>query len=310
MKKKKLLILVIVLIFLFVIVGGIILFLNREYPDDENTLYAVKFGNTKLRFERYDYSLGQNQIVGVEKSTNKGKTYEKLTDEPIVVSMEPKFVFINKKLGFVISKPNLTKSNNYIGVKVTQDGGKSFVDGKINYNNPNIEIITVEDVPYLESNLLKLPCSIYQVKANQSGYEDVKLFFISSDNGLTWNLENETDNVSLSVKTDTLTSKGATFVMKNNTDKEYDYGADWYIEYKENSNWKELETITGEPLVWNAIGYVIEPNEEKELNIDWSYGYGELKKGTYRLIKKVSKSEDRPIDDSKILKIYAEFEIQ
>ena len=159
--KKKIIIIVSILIILLLITGGIFLFLNREYPDDENTLYTIKFGNTKLRFERYDYSLGQNQIVGVEKTTNKGKTYEKLTDEPIIVSMEPKFIFINEKLGFAISKPNLTKSNNYIGVKVTQDGGKTFTDGKINYNNPNIDILTIEDVPYVEKDLLKLPCSIY-----------------------------------------------------------------------------------------------------------------------------------------------------
>ena len=133
--KKKIIISILILVVLLVVAGGIFLFLNREYPDDENTLYTIKFGNTKLRFERYDYSLGQNQIVGVEKTTNKGRTYEKLTGEPIIVSMEPKFIFINEKLGFAISKPNLTKSNKYMGVKVTQDGGKTFIDGEINYNN-------------------------------------------------------------------------------------------------------------------------------------------------------------------------------
>ena len=169
--KKKIIIAVSIFVVLVLIVGGVFLFLNKEYPDDENTLYTIKFGNTKLRFERYDYSLGQNQIVGVEKTTNKGKTYEKITDEPIIVSMEPKFIFINEKLGFAISKPNLTKSNNYMGVKVTQDGGKTFTDGEINYNNPNIDILTVEDVPYKENDLLKLPCSIYQVQSQ-------KLFFV------------------------------------------------------------------------------------------------------------------------------------
>lgn len=186
--KKKVIISIIVLVILLVC-GGILSFINKEYPDDENTLYTIKFGNTKLRFERYDYSLGQNQIVGVEKSTNKGKNYEKLTIEPIIVSMEPKFMFLNEKLGFAIIKPNLTKNSNYIGIKVTQDGGKTFIDGIINYNNPNIEILTIEDVPYIENDLLKLPCSIYQVKEDKSGYENIKITFISVDNGLTWNLE-------------------------------------------------------------------------------------------------------------------------
>lgn len=308
MKKGYIILLVLVIVLL--IIGGTYLFLTREYADDENTLYSVKFGKTKLRFERYDYSLGQNQIVGVEKSTNRGKTYEKLTSEPIIVSMEPKFIFLSEKLGFAIAKENLTKNNGYMGLKVTQNGGKTFVDAKINYDNPNIEILTIDDVPYVENELLKLPCSIYQVKEDLTGYEDVKLIFVSDDNGLTWNLENETRGISLQIKTNTITSKGATFVIKNNTDKEYNYGADWYIEYNENGNWKELETITGEPLVWNAIAYVIKPDEENELNIDWSYGYGELKKGLYRLVKYAFKEEDRPIDETKKVYLHVEFEIK
>lgn len=187
MKKK---IIPIILIILALIIG-VVLFFNREkeYLDDENTLYSVKFGNTKLRFERYDYALGQNQIIGVEKSIDKGKTYEKLTQTPIIVSMEPMFIFLNEKLGFAISKPNLSKHNNYMGVQVTNDGGKTFVNGKINYDNPKIEILTVEEVPYYDNNILKLHCSIYQIKEDDSGYEDVDLIFVSFDDGLTWNLE-------------------------------------------------------------------------------------------------------------------------
>ena len=99
------------------------------------------------------------------------------------------FTFISKKLGFAVSKPNLQKYNKYMGVHVTYDGGKTFTNAVINYNNPNIEILTVEEVPYLENNKLILHCSIYQVKDDLSGYEDVDLYFISKDNGLTWNLE-------------------------------------------------------------------------------------------------------------------------
>ena len=190
--KKKYILLIMLLIFLIILTIFFVLYLNgqeEDYPDDENTLYSIKFDNVKLRFERYEYSLGQNQIVGVEKSIDNGKTYEILTMEPILVSMEPKFVFLNKKLGFAISKPNITKSNNYNGVKVTQDGGKTFTDGVINYENPNIEIITVEDVPYYDEGSLKLHCSIYQIKSDNSGYEDIDLIFVSTDNGLTWNLE-------------------------------------------------------------------------------------------------------------------------
>lgn len=189
MKQKVIMLVITAILIIGVVIS--ILIVGKKYPfEDENTLYYIEFENEILRYERYDYSLGQNQVVGVQRSTNKGKTFENITDEPIIVSMEPKFIFLDKKLGFAISKSNLTKNNNYNGVKVTQDGGKSFVDGKIKYDNPNIEIITIENVPYYENGNLKLKCSIYQVKEDQTGYEDIELIFISNDNGLTWNLFN------------------------------------------------------------------------------------------------------------------------
>lgn len=179
-------IIIIAVIFIMLIISLLLIFKNKEY-NDENVLYTVKFSNTSLRIVRYDYSLGNNQIIGVEKYN--GKTYKKITKDIITVSMEPKFIFLNKQLGFIISKSNLTKSNNYLGLKVTNDGGINFIDSKIIYDNINIDILTIEDVPYIENKLLKLPCSIYQINEDKSGYEDKKLIFISYDNGLTWYLE-------------------------------------------------------------------------------------------------------------------------
>ena len=189
MKKRNIIGIIIILV--VIIVGIVILITNNKTNiEDENTLYSIKFDNTILRFERYDYVLGQNQLVGVQKSTNNGKDFEDVSKEGITVSMEPKFIFLNEKLGFAVKKPNNTKDNNkYFGMYVTKDGGKTFILSEINYDNPNIEILTIEDVPYYEDNDLKLHCSIYQVKQDNSGYEDIDLYFISKDDGVTWNLE-------------------------------------------------------------------------------------------------------------------------
>ena len=226
--KKKFIILICALLFLI----GALAFIQIEnkYPyEGEDTLYFTAFDNEILRFERYDYALGQNQVVGVQKSVNKGKTFEKITEENIVVSMEAKFVFLNNKLGFAISKPNLTKNNDYMGVKVTQDGGKTFIDGKINYDNPNIEILTIQDVPYYDNKELKLKCSIYQLKEDLTGYEDVELIFVSADDGLTWNLSDK-DKISMNIKENTLTDSGMTLILQNNTKQVYHYGLEYSLE--------------------------------------------------------------------------------
>lgn len=277
MKKKNVILISVVIIILIVVIGLIIWFINREYPDNENTLYSIKFEDSKLRFQRYDYALGQNQLVAVEKSTNKGKTYERITEELITVSMEPKFVFLNEKLGFAISKPNLTKNNNYMGFKVTNDGGKTFVDAIINYNNSNIEILTLNDVPYYENDVLHIKGSIYQLKENGMGYEDVELIFISLDKGVTWNLEdNYYDNMPFIERLDNMKDILKDKLIQNDyineeqlesfkitkmyidgyyiDDKEKVYAQIEYI-YKENDNIKEsvIWVLTDEKKVYDIM---------------------------------------------------------
>ena len=172
MKNKKI---IIVSTIVILVIGCVFAFLilNKKYLyEDENTLYFKAFKNEILRFERVDYSLGQNQLVIVQKSTNKGKSFEDITKEPVIVSMEPKMTFIDEKLGFALSKSNLTKNNDYLGLYVTKDGGKTFENCEIKYDNPDIEILTIESAPYYDNKILKLEASIYLVKDDQSGYEE------------------------------------------------------------------------------------------------------------------------------------------
>ncbi len=189
MEKKKIIIVIGIIILTILGILSFIL-LNRKYPyEDENTLYFKEFNNTILRLERVDYSLGQNQVVIVQKSTNRGKSFEDITKEPIILSMEPKITFLNEKLGFVLAKSNLTKNNNYLGLYIPKDGGKTFENCKINYNNSNVEMLTIVSTPFYDNDILKMEASIYIVREDQSGYENKKLIFISDDKGLSWKIE-------------------------------------------------------------------------------------------------------------------------
>lgn len=122
------------------------------------------------------------------------------------------------------------------------------------------------------------------------------------------NVQKNTDSVVLEVKEDTRTSKGATFIIKNNADEEYSYGDVYAIEKFENGSWEELDTLTGTPLSWNAIVYTLKSNDEREISINWSLGYGKLTSGTYRLVKNdIRKSNS---SESRTYTVYAEFDIK
>lgn len=159
-------------------------------PENEEVLYERKFNKTILRFGKVDNSLGQNMLVHVLRSKDNGKNFYVVSDDVIQVSNEAKFVFLNENLGFAISTGKIYLDNSKVGLYTTNDSGKTFISAKFNYTNNNVEYISIENVPYYDNNILKIKCSVYQVNSNKDGYENKELVFISNDNGLNWNLEN------------------------------------------------------------------------------------------------------------------------
>lgn len=159
-------------------------------PENEEVLYERKFNKTILRFGKVDNSLGQNMLVHVLRSKDNGKNFYVVSDDVIQVSNEAKFVFLNENLGFAISTGKIYLDNSKVGLYTTNDSGKTFISAKFNYTNNNVEYISIEKVPYYDNNILKIKCSVYQVNSNKDGYGDKELVFISNDNGLNWNLEN------------------------------------------------------------------------------------------------------------------------
>lgn len=114
-------------------------------------------------------------------------------------------------------------------------------------------------------------------------------------------------DISLYLQVDTLTPKGATFIIKNNSKETYIYGDEYKIETKIDGQWQAIELEN--PLAWNDLAYTLTGMGQREINIDFTYGYGELEKGEYRLVKKVFKENDVPIDETKYQYVYVEFEI-
>lgn len=166
---------------------------NENYilPEDGEVLYEKKFDQTILRFSKIDNVSGQNMLVHVIKSKDDGESFYVVSEDPIQVSNEAKFVFLSKTLGFAISTGNIDLNNNNQGLMVTNDGGKTFTSANVEYENPDVDYITIEKIPYYEKDSLKMKCSVYQLNSNRDGYDDKEITFISNDNGLHWQLEDE-----------------------------------------------------------------------------------------------------------------------
>ena len=163
---------------------------NYLLPENEEVLYEKKFNKTILRFGKVDNALGQNMLVHVLRSKDNGKNFYVVSDDVIQVSNEAKFVFLNENLGFAINTGEIYLDNRKTGLYITNDSGKTFTSSNFKYTNENVDYISIESMPYYENNVLKIKCSVYQVNPNKGGYENKDLIFISDDNGLNWNLEN------------------------------------------------------------------------------------------------------------------------
>ena len=106
------------------------------------------------------------------------------------------------------------------------------------------------------------------------------------------------DDITMTIKEGTLTSTGATIIIKDTSGDENTFG-DWYrIDKKENNIWIEQPPVI-ENYVFNLMGYLVDENNEVVLNTDWEWLYGRLPTGEYRIVKTMTDGSE----------IYAEFTI-
>lgn len=98
-------------------------------------------------------------------------------------------------------------------------------------------------------------------------------------------------NVTMNIKENTLTKSGATIIITDNNKVKYTYLKYYKLEKRIDHIWYELKP-SGDVL-FDEMGYLVDDNNELEMNIDWSKTYGNLTSGKYRIIKRIYDGEYR-----------------
>lgn len=101
----------------------------------------------------------------------------------------------------------------------------------------------------------------------------------------------ELEGVSMVIKEGTLTRRGATIIITDNSGKDYTYGDEYRIDKYDDGKWEELEVIVEGNYAWNSIGYYVDKNNKLELDVKWEWLYGRLDDGYYRIVKRVKEKE-------------------
>ena len=105
---------------------------------------------------------------------------------------------------------------------------------------------------------------------------------------------NNVEKVKMSIKEGTLTQSSASIIILDNNDTPYAYDEWFRIDRKVNNKWEEVNRINNNYIV-RDIAYDIRKNKKLETTVKWGDLYGELKKGEYRLVKKVYDNDGNDI---------------
>lgn len=111
------------------------------------------------------------------------------------------------------------------------------------------------------------------------------------------------NDVSLSIKDGTLKNTGATLILTNNSDKNFQYGNPYEIEIKKDGEWHKINV----KLNFTLPAFSLASKETKEIELNWEGGYGKLSSGTYRIIKDIDYEKEE--GSFEIFNIAVEFDI-
>lgn len=114
----------------------------------------------------------------------------------------------------------------------------------------------------------------------------------------------------MKIKDGSLTNKGVTVVITDTNGKGKNvYGSEFRIESKENNNWVEPIKTTNF-CAFDMMAYHVDDNGVLELEQNWECGYGELEKGTYRIVKHTFLNSDKPVIEADKKAFYVEFTLE
>ena len=105
---------------------------------------------------------------------------------------------------------------------------------------------------------------------------------------------NELEHVRMDIVDGTLTKTSAKIKITDFSGNKYTYGDPYRIDVYKNGKWEELEEYCPtKNCAWNAIAYGPDKYGHLMLDLDWSYLYGELTPGRYRIAKDALRNDEK-----------------
>lgn len=98
---------------------------------------------------------------------------------------------------------------------------------------------------------------------------------------------NNLNGVTMNVKGETTSSTGLTIEFRNDSGNQCIYGDYFSLEKKINESWYKVPAIMDSKYGFNSIGHRLASGDDSEWAVDWSWLYGSLDIGNYRIVKDI-----------------------
>lgn len=166
------------------------------------------------------------------------------------------------------------------------------LDGKVLINNSfnlipghtyEFSFLTFDDFEDTIENIFNNSTLLTTAETDKSLDEQINEKIIINKNMEDSAELNELKHVKMDIVEGTLTKTSAKVKITDFTNNKYIYGTDYKLEKQVDNRWEELKAKN--PLYFNSVAYTPDKNGNLEFDIKWSYTYGSLNSGRYRIVK-------------------------
>ena len=191
----------------------------------------------------------------------------------------------------------LEQNNGNVG-NVSINSTYTLIPGK----TYEFTFMAYEDFDDTIENIFKYAVLLEVRETNRSKNEQINNeIYVNKDIGKS-DIETLTD---VDMKAINVKNGSLTVVITDHSKNEFIYGSSYRIDYERNGKWYYLSPKS--ELVFNSMAYHPDKNGKLTFDIDYTYGYGLLDKGKYRIVKDVIRRDDPCDEECKKYYVTAEF---
>lgn len=172
---------------------------------------------------------------------------------------------------------------NSITVDVLTEG-MDFSSASVDISGvaPDFEL---EEGQTLEVTALPTIREVFPVIVTAVEIDLVKLNSVVTGTPIPAQNSSEIDGVSMSIESGSVTAGGLTLVITDKNDPPHTF-EEWYeLKKQSGSNWEDVPVVIEGDYGFNSLGLSPDDNGRLTLTVDWRWLYGELKPGTYKIVK-------------------------